>query len=383
MPDTRAILADLVAFDTTSALSNRPLIDHVADRLSGAARAVHRVEDPVSGKTGLIAAFGPQGPGGLLLSGHTDVVPVAGQAWTSDPYRLTDRDGLLYGRGSADMKGFIACCLAAVPALAAAPLTRPVYFAFSYDEEVGCLGVAPLLSCLRANGMTPTMAIIGEPTEMTIATAHKGVHVLRTTVTGRDGHSSNPDGGANAIIAAAELITYLQRCQKAAKDEADKSSGFRPAHTTFSVGTIEGGTAVNIIPKQCSFTWEFRPMPGVDAELIIRRFQSYAMEAVYPRLRVMTRDAAIDTEVQASVPGLQPQDGNAAEALLARLTGETTRTVMSFATEAGHFQQAGIDAVICGPGSIAQAHKPDEFIDPAQLAACDALLARLVRHVSG
>jgi len=382
MTDSAAILADLVAFDTTSALSNRPLIDHIAGRLDGVARAVHLVEDDATGKTGLIAAFGPEGPGGILLSGHTDVVPVQGQAWSSDPFTLDRREGNLYGRGTADMKGFIACCLNAVPTLANGNLGQPVYFAFSYDEEVGCLGTAPLLDRMKAEGIEPAMAIVGEPTEMTIATAHKGVQALRTTVIGREGHSSHPDTGANAIIAAAELIAYLQRCQKAAKDEADKTSGFKPPHTTFSVGTIEGGVAINVIPRSCSFTWEFRPMPGVDPAPIIKRYNSYAMEAVYPRMRVMAKDAAVETEILASVPGLEPREGNKAEALLAQLTGQNDRTVLSFAAEAGYFQQAGIDTVICGPGSIAQAHQADEFVAEEQLAACDALLAKLVRHAS-
>jgi acetylornithine deacetylase len=396
-PDDRlgraiGILDRLIAFDTTSSRSNRALIDWVRDYL-----LQYRIEAtliPGSGpgsagpeKANLFATIGQgsgeRARGGVILSGHTDVVPVAGQEWHSDPFRLTERDGRLYGRGTADMKGFIALALALVPEAAARDLKIPLHLALTHDEEVGCLGAPALIRSLPEGLARPAMALIGEPTSMQVANRQKGLSFFRTRSVGREGHSSAPDLGVSAIAAAAEIILEIGRLHAEGRAAAPPDSGFDPPHTTMSVGTISGGTAVNIIARDCIFEWEMRNLPQDDAAALKSRIDRFVADRLLPRMRAVHPQALIETETIVAVPPLVPEPGSPAEELARRLTGANTTTAVSFATEAGLFQQAGIPAIVCGPGSIAVAHKPDEYITRDELAAGQAFLDRLLDWASG
>ncbi len=389
-----AILERLVAYDTVSAKSNLALVDWVADYLDGCGVASALTRNAEGTKANLFATIGPPERGGVILSGHTDVVPVEGQAWDGDPFRLEARPAdqgsgdrgsadqgsdRLYGRGTADMKGFIALVLALVPQALARPLAIPLHLALSYDEEVGCLGVPALIRALPEGIARPLLAIIGEPTGMRVANAHKGIHFLRTRVTGHEAHSSMPERGVNAIAAAAEIIAEIGRLAAECRAAAPAHSRFDPPYTSFNIGRVAGGTAVNIIARDCAFDWEFRPMPGEDGAALRRRIDDFVTADLLPRMRFGHPDAAVETETMASVPPLVPDPASPAEALAHRLTGANeAATTIAFATEAGLFQSAGIPAVICGPGSIEVAHQPNEYITRAQLAAGAAFLDRLL-----
>ena len=377
------MLARLVAFDTTSYLSNLEFIDFVAAYLAGHGVESTLVHNDDRTKANLIATIGPEKPGGVVLSGHTDVVPVTGQAWDTDPFTVVRRDARLYGRGTADMKGFIACVLAGVPGFLARPLTVPIHLAFSYDEEVGCLGARPLLECLIAEKPPPLLAIIGEPSGMKVANAHRGVTKFATMVTGRPGHSSDPAKGVNAIEYAALCIAFLGRltAEMRALPAPEGGEDFDPAYSTINVGTIDGGQAVNIIAGACRFTWDCRVMPGTDGNEARRRLDAYAADELLPRMRAAgagaDADVGIVTGETGSVPALRPEPGSPAEALLLALTGQNACTTTPYGSEAGLFQQSGIPAVICGPGSVAQAHQPNEFVSVAQLDECAELLGKV------
>jgi acetylornithine deacetylase len=376
--DAVAILERLVGFDTVSANSNLALIDWVADYLDGLGIASTLTRSPDGGKANLFATVGPPERGGVILSGHTDVVPVAGQAWDTDPFRLVARDDRLYGRGAADMKGFIALALALVPEAVALPLQTPLHLALSYDEEVGCLGVPALIRALPQGLARPRLAIIGEPSEMRVANAHKGIQFLRTRVTGHEAHSSAPERGVNAIAAAAEIIAEIGRIAAERRAAAGPDSRFDPPYTSFNIGRIEGGSAVNIIARDCVFEWEFRAIPGDDDAALRERVDKFVEADLLPRLRAVHPDAAVETESAALVPPLVPDPASPAEALARGLTHANETTTIAFATEAGLFQMAGIPAVICGPGSIDVAHQPNEHISRAQLAAGGEFLDRLL-----
>jgi acetylornithine deacetylase len=376
------VLRRLVAFDTTSAKSNLPLIEEVANYLDRFRIKVRLSGEDTSTKANLFATIGPDQAGGIVLSGHSDVVPVAGQPWTADPFSLTERDGQLYGRGTTDMKGFIACALALVPELAAARLRRPVHLAFSYDEEVGCVGVRSLIALIGSELPRPSLAIIGEPTEMKVVNAHKGISSQTTTVTGRDGHSSRPHVGVNAVVYAAEIIGFLNRLAEEYGRRPDADARFDPPGTTFNVGIIEGGTAVNIIARECRFRWEFRPAPGVDPDEILDRLNAFVAAAILPRMRAVDPRAGVTTTVDAAAPTLTPVAGSPAEELALQMSGTNACHAVSYVCEAGLFARAGIPAVVCGPGSIAQAHQPDEYVAVGQLEACSAFLQRLVPRLT-
>lgn len=377
-PAAPAILERLVGFDTVSANSNLELIGWIADYLDGYGIACALTHDAAGGKANLFATIGPGERGGVILSGHTDVVPVAGQAWDSDPFRLTRREDRLYGRGAADMKGFIALALALAPKALESPLAVPLHLAFSFDEEVGCLGVPELIRALPEGGARPRLAIIGEPTEMRIGNAQKGLSFLETRVAGLEGHSSRPDEGVNAIQAAAEIIAEIGRLAAAARTRAQPGSGFDPPYTSFNLGMIKGGTAVNIIARDCTFSWEFRTLPGEDPAAPLARLKRFVEDDLLPRMQAVHPGAAAATEPIAVVPPLVPDPGSPAEALARTLLGANAPVTVAFATEAGHFQQAGIPAVICGPGSISVAHRPNEYITLPQLAAGAEFLDRLL-----
>lgn len=377
-PAALPILERLVGFDTVSANSNLELIHWVADYLDGHGIKCALTHDDARKKANLFATIGPAERGGVILSGHTDVVPVAGQDWDSDPFRVERRGERLYGRGTADMKGFIALALALAPKALERPLAVPLHLAFSFDEEVGCLGVPALIRALPEGGARPRLAIIGEPTEMRIGNAQKGLSFLETRVAGREGHSSLPEAGVNAIAAAAEIIAEIGRLAAEARARARPESGFEPPYTSFNIGMIQGGTAVNIIARDCAFSWEFRTLPGEDPAAPLSRIAHFVAADLLPRLRQVHAEAAVATTPLAIVPPLVPDPASPAEALARRLLGANGTTTIAFATEAGHFQNAGIPAVICGPGSIAVAHRPNEYIALSQLAAGADFLDRLL-----
>jgi len=374
------MIARLVAFDTTSSKSNMALIEDVAGYLRGHGAAVHVLANDDGTKANLFATVGPDTAGGICLSGHTDVVPVEGQPWDGNPFRATARDGRLYGRGTADMKGFIATALALVPEMTRRRLSRPIHFALSYDEEIGCFGAPHMIAAFGDTLPQPGLVIVGEPTEMKVVNANKGIVGLVTTVTGLEAHSSLTGSGVNAIFYASRLLRHLE--DMARDFAAVRNEAFEPPYTTVSVGTIAGGTATNIIPRDCTFQWEFRPLPGVDIDAVVAAFDRFAAEAVLPLMQAVHPEAAIETQVRVVVPPLAPEPDSAAETLARALTGANRAHTASFAAEAGQFQEAGIPTVICGPGAIAQAHQPNEYIALDQIAACEAFLHRLLDRLS-
>ena len=312
-----------------------------------------------------------------MLSGHSDVVPVVGQPWENDPFTVVERDNRLYGRGTSDMKSFLAIALALAPEFQAARLRVPIYLALSYDEEVGCLGVGALLNDLAAALPRPAAAIIGEPTLMKLINRHKGFHSFTTTVTGRDGHSSGTHRGVNAIAYAAEIVGFLTRLAAEIAAQAPFDDGFDPPYTTINVGAMRGGTATNIIARQCSFDWEFRPIPGFDAPTVRRRLDAFIAESILPRMRAVGTETDVITIQDSASSPLVPEADSPAEALVRLLTGANIAGAVSFGTEASHFQDSGIPAVICGPGSIEQAHQPNEFIALDQVEACITFMRKL------
>ena len=375
------MLGRLIGFETVSGRSNRALLEFVRDYLDRNGVAARIVPNADGDRGNLFATIGPETTGGIALSGHTDVVPVEGQPWSTDPFVATSKDGRVYGRGTADMKGFIAAALALVPAFRALPLRRPIHLCLSYDEEIGCVGVPSLLRLLGRELPLPALAIIGEPTGMKVVNAHKGIWVQRTTVTGRDGHSSAPQRGANAIAYMARFIGRLEQLATELRSEtagiAAPGVEFDPPWSTLNLGIIEGGTALNIIARTCSLVWEFRPLPGVDAPAIRARIGDWIARELAPALRQSAPEGSIETASIAEVPALVPEPGGLAETVALRLTGANRADTVSFTSEGGQFQECGISTVLCGPGSVTEAHQPDEFVALEQLAACEVFLRRL------
>jgi acetylornithine deacetylase len=371
------MLAKLVSFDTVSSKSNLPLIDFVESYLQGWNVPYVRVPNETGDKAALYATVGPQDRGGIVLSGHTDVVPVTGQAWTSDPFALRVENGRAYGRGAVDMKAFDALALAMVPEFLAANLITPIHIMLSYDEETTCLGVVDVIRRLGHDLPTPKAAIVGEPTMMEVVDAHKSVVTFSTTVHGFEAHSSKPYLGASAVMTAAELIAELNRIGDEMMERGDTSGRFDPPYTTVHVGTIAGGTARNILSKACSFHWEFRGLPNLDPQEIPTRLEAFVQEVALKRLNRFGEFGWIDTKLEVAVPGLAPEPGSFAETLALRLAGKNHTQTVPFGTEAGHYQAAGIPTVVCGPGSIDQAHQPDEYITLDQLEAGSGFMRRL------
>jgi len=371
-----ALVGELVSFDTTSRNSNLALIDYAQACLEDGGARCRRSYDRAGGKANLFATIGPGETDGFVLSGHTDVVPVDGQDWSSDPFEPEIRDGRLYGRGTADMKGFIGVALSLIPQIAAAPLRRPIHFALSYDEELGCRGVPALLEDLAATEIRPALAVIGEPTGMRIVGAHKSGAVVRTCCHGREGHSSAPDKGANAVMMAGEFIAYLAGVGRALRDDVDPA--FDPPFTTVQANMIEGGTAVNVLAREAVVTWEYRGLPDRDSERIFREACEHAEREILPKYRRHVPDARIVSELRANYPGLVLDPASPAVALAREISGANDVGTVAYGTEAGLFQRAGVPSVICGPGSIEQAHRADEFVALAQLEACEAFLQKLI-----
>jgi len=360
------IVKDLIAFDTTSRDSNLTLIDYAQALLEKSGARCRRSPDASGKKANLFATFGPDGDGGFVLSGHTDVVPVDGQDWSSDPFKPEVRDGKLYGRGACDMKGFVGVALSLVPEIAKARLTRPIHFALSYDEEVGCVGVTGLLDDLKQRNLKPALAIIGEPTLMKIVGAHKGGAKLVTRCCGREHHSSGPEKGANAVMMAGEFVTLLDSVWDELR--ADTDTRFDPPHSTVQANVIHGGTAVNILAREAEVTWEYRCLPDRDPSKIIDRVKARSEAEILPKYQRRAPEAAFDTTLHARYPGLTMDEESPAIRLARELTGANQVEAVAYGTEAGHFQSYGIPAVICGPGSIDQAHRPDESARPSRSA---------------
>ncbi|HUI35499.1 MAG TPA: acetylornithine deacetylase [Stellaceae bacterium] len=372
----------LVGFDTTSRNSNLALIEFVRDYLDSNKVTSELVFAEDRNKANLYATIGPQDRGGIMLSGHTDVVPVDDQDWRSDPFKIVEQEGRLYGRGSADMKSFIAVVLTLVPELVRRKLRTPIHLSFSYDEEVGCIGVRRLISVLGQRPNRPRLAIVGEPTSMQIGVAHKGKHVYRCHVHGHEAHSSQVNYGVNAVEAAAELVTHLKAMARRKRDEGPFDPDFDPSYTSIHTGLIHGGTALNIVPKDCEFDFEFRPLPGEDVDALIGELRDLAATKLVPEMRAVQPHTGINIDDVSAAPALStPVDAEVTQ-LVAALTGENATTKVAFGTEGGLFSAAGIPTVICGPGSIDQAHKPDEYVELDQIARCEAFLKRLIDRVS-
>ncbi|MDJ0826865.1 MAG: acetylornithine deacetylase [Rhodobacter sp.] len=375
--ETIATLGDLIAFPTVSTDPNLDMIAYLADRLEAAGARVEVLADAGGAKANLWASLGPETDGGIVLSGHTDVVPVADQDWTSDPFAMAERDGRIYGRGTCDMKGFIACCLTLAPTLAGAVRTRPLHFAFTHDEETGCIGATHLVADLKRRDTRPALAIIGEPTGMRVVEGHKGCYEYSTHFAGLEGHGSTPDAGVNAVEYAARYVARLLDLKDRLKARAPAGSRFDPPWTTINVGASKGGSAHNIIAGRARVDWEMRPVAKPDADFVKADLAGFVADTLLPAMQAVHSEAAIALETIAEVAGLEPMDNNAARALVAELTGANAAHVVPFGTEAGLFQSLGLDAVVCGPGSIEQAHKADEFVAIDQLRACLDMLQRL------
>jgi acetylornithine deacetylase len=371
-------LERLVGFDTTSRGSNLDLITYVEAQLSAIGVSSKRVSNADGSKANLLASIGPQLAGGVVLSGHTDVVPVDGQPWTSDPFTLTPRGDKLFGRGTCDMKGFLALALAAAPELAAAPLKRPVHLAFSYDEEVGCLGAPDLIAEIVARVPAVSAVIVGEPTGMEAISGHKGISTFRVIVTGHEAHSSQTHLGASANMVAIGLMAKLAALSERLAREADPASLFTPKGATLTVGQINGGTAVNILARECVFVFDLRTPPGLKPREILADFFAEA-EAADAALKARFPETGVKVETRSVTPAFAPEKDGAAEAFTRRLAGDNgPPRVAPYAAEAGQFQEAGYSTVICGPGYIDQAHQPDEFVEISQMQRGAAFMTRLI-----
>lgn len=375
------ILAHLVAFDTTSRGSNLDLIGYVEAMLAAQGVASHRVMNDDATKANLYATIGPAVPGGIVLSGHTDVVPVDGQAWSSDPFVLTRRGDRLFGRGTCDMKGFIALALAVVPDIQAQGPARPVHLALSYDEEVGCLGAPSMIRELVRDLPPPMAVVVGEPTDMAVVCGHKGIASWTVTVNGHEAHSSLTHLGISANMVAVRLMQQLADLAETLEREADPQSPFEPRHATLTIGLVQGGTAVNILARTCSFTFDLRAPPGQCPNAIIAPFLRHVAEAD-AAMKARFPATGVTITQRSSTPGFLVAGDSAAARLVRSLTGDNgPERVVSYAAEAGQFQNAGFSTVICGPGSIEQAHQPDEYLECDQLARGAAFMARLAVEV--
>lgn len=371
-----ALAEALIGFDTESSKSNRALVDYVEHYLHQLGVPTLRAPNAAGDKIALMATIGPMRDGGIVLSGHTDVVPVDGQDWSRDPFRAWRANGRLYGRGATDMKGFDACCLAMAPEFLTADLERPIHIVLSYDEEVSCEGSLDIIRRFGADLPRPAAVFVGEPTRMAVADAHKSVATYHTRVRGHESHSARLHEGVSAVQTAAELVMGIVAIGDDLAAQGAHSTRFDPSASTVHIGTIAGGTARNIMARDCAFHWEFRGLPGVGLRTAYDQFQTIA-RAVAARRFDGFPDCFIDTDIEVEAPALAPAPGSAAETLALRLAGANHTIAVPFATEAGQFQSAGLATIVCGPGSIAQAHQPDEYIEIAQLDACLGFLRRL------
>ncbi len=374
-------LARLIAHDTVSSKSNLALIDDVEAYLKSFGAATRRIYNDAGDKANLYAVIGPATAGGVVLSGHTDVVPVDGQDWATDPFRLTERDGLLYGRGTCDMKAFSAVALSLVPEMAAAKLRRPIILALSYDEEIGLLGAPRMIEAIAREAPTPEAVIVGEPTMMKVVDGHKGIASFRTTVTGHTTHSSQTDRGVSAVEAAARLIVRISDMRAERAAAADRTSPFDPPYSTMTVNVAHGGSQLNIMAGECRFDWDCRVIPGEKAGDVRAAFDAFAA-TVEREMQAKSPDCRIRTEQLSSAPALAPSEKNPAADLAKALTGQNATHTVAYAAEAGQFQEGGFSTVICGPGSIDQAHQANEFISRAQVAESARFMRKLIARLA-
>ncbi|CAM2145676.1 acetylornithine deacetylase [Pararobbsia alpina] len=375
----------LIAFNTVSRESNLGLIETVRDHLKSSGIDSTLTYDAGRNKANLFAtlpAANGATQGGVVLSGHTDVVPVDGQDWESDPFSPVIRDGKLYGRGSCDMKGYIGVVLTALPDLLQTRLDKPVHFAFSYDEEIGCVGAPSMIEELQARGVRPDGCIVGEPTSMRPIVAHKSISSYRCCVKGHAVHSSLTPRGVNAIEYAARLICQIRDIADALKREGPFDEAFDVPFSTSSVGTIHGGIAVNTVPALCEFVFEYRTLPAVDSSKIIEQIEAYARDVLEPEMRKIVPHAAIEFTRRSSSPALEASEQDAITQLVRGLTANRETHKVAYGTEAGLFQRAGIPSVICGPGDIEQAHKPNEFVSLEQIVLCETFIQKLIRSMA-
>ena len=384
MTDTTEILKDLIAFATVSRDPNRALIDYCAERLDAVGVACQIIESPAGEKANLYATIGPQDQAGVMLSGHTDVVPVDGQDWTKPPFEATFADDRIYGRGAADMKGFVASALAASIAAADMPLKSPLHLAFSYDEEIGCVGVRSVIEMLHHAPIRPAMCIVGEPTHMAIATGHKGKTAIEATCIGAEGHSALAPQAVNAIHLACDLIAEIRNLQDTIVENGHRDAAYDIPYTTLHAGIIHSGVALNIVPNHAQVKFEIRNLAGDDPAEILSRLKA-AIAPFISLAQAKAPQADIQFDIYNTYPGLETPLDDAVVDLVASLTGGNTRIKVAFGTEGGLFSRdLGVPTVVCGPGSMDQGHKPDEFVSLDQLAACDAMLAALnTRLVAG
>ncbi len=381
LKEQREWLSRLVAFDTTSSKSNLDLIDDVETYLHEFGAETHRVYNADNTKANLYGLIGPKVAGGVVLSGHTDVVPIDGQDWDTDPFTVTEKDGKLYGRGTCDMKAFSAIGLSLAPKMAAADLKRPIIFALSYDEEVGCLGAPSMIEQIAKEMPAPAAVIVGEPTMMSVIDGHKGIASFRVRVSGYTTHSSQTDRGVSAVEAAAKLIVKITQMRETRAQNADPQCPFDPPYSTLTVNVAKGGSQLNIMAGECVFDFDLRVIPGETAGEVVEEFRDYAA-GVEAEMRAKAAGCRIEIEQMTDAPALAPAPENPAADLVKALTGRNSTQVVSYAAEAGQFQLGGFSTVICGPGSIDQAHQPNEFISIDQLSQGTVFLNKLITRLS-
>lgn len=379
---TLEILRNLIGFDTTSANSNLALMGYIQKYLEKHGVQSQLIYNQEENKANLYATLGPQDKGGVMLSGHTDTVPVTGQNWQKAPYELSEEDGRYYGRGTSDMKSFIAVVLAAVPEIVKQDLHTPIHLAFSYDEEIGCVGVRRMIDTLKQHPIKPALCIIGEPTSMQVVTAHKGKLAARVTVHGKECHSGMAPWGVNAVNYTARLITWLEQLALQKREQGPFESGYDITHSTVHTGTVQGGTALNIVPNLCSFVFEIRNIASEDPHKMLEDFRAYA-ESLLAEMRQTSTDCAIDIEITTEYPGLSTAVDEEVVTFVRQLTDENSTGNINFGTEGGLFSQVlGLPTVVCGPGSMDQGHKPDEFIHVSELEKCETFMARLIQQLT-
>ncbi len=378
---TKDILRDLIAFETVSSQSNRSLIDYCADLLKSAGADVAIITDPIENKANLYATIGPSDLSGVLLSGHTDVVPVEGQAWTVPAFKMTEADGKLFGRGTTDMKGFVASALFAALKASKMGLKTPLHIGLSYDEEIGCIGVRSMIDMLADAPFRPSMCIVGEPTLMAVATGHKGKSAYQVSCTGREGHSALSPNALNAIHLACDMISFIRDLQKEVANSSTRDDDYDIPYTTLHVGKIEGGVALNIVPNQAGFSFEIRNLVGDDPGALLDKINQHA-EALLEPIRTEYPEAKIEVTLTNSYPPLNTSKDAEVVSFVKSLIGSNATIKVAFGTEGGLFSsQLGIPTVICGPGSMEQGHKPDEYVSVEQLDKCDAMLDALLHRL--
>lgn len=380
LTDTMDVLDRLISFPTISSDNNMACITYLQDFLMSLGARCTLTSD-IEGKANLFATLGPEGDGGIILSGHTDVVPVEGQDWSSDPFIMRKEGGRLYGRGTCDMKGFIAASIVTARDYAKRDLKRPIHFAFTYDEETGCTGARVLVNQLVKDGLKPSVCIVGEPTMMGIIDGHKGASAFSTEFTGVEGHSSLPGQAVNALEYASRFAVHLMELRKDMPDRAPENSPFDPPYSTSSICGMHSGVAHNVIPNKALVEWEMRTVQQSDHDYLCKNMQDYIDTVLLPEMKAKSPKANIEEVYSSIVMGLEPDEDSEAVSLIRDLTGRNSTGVVSFGTEAGLFEAVGISAALCGPGSIEQAHRPDEFVEITQLEECLGMLDRLAEKL--